>query len=154
MWAPAAVIGLMERANAHRSEMQTTGSVLGFAWGEAKTHPLAFAEFLLLKLFRPWFSTATRRRESPIVLLQMFYVPLGVAGLFWGKKLYPEQTLAMGVFVSVVVYFWGMAFISLPIFRYMVPAYGYVIVFVAIAIDALTSSVRSAAQVNAVPSPR
>jgi hypothetical protein len=154
MWAPAAVIGMMERANARRSEMQTTGNVLGFAWGEAKTHPLAFAEFLLLKFFRPWYSTATRRRESPIVILQIFYVPLGVAGLFWGMKRYPEQALAMGVFVSVVVYFWAMALLTLPIFRYMVPAFGYVIIFVAIAIDALIASVRSAAQVNAVPSPR
>jgi hypothetical protein len=154
MWAPAPVIGMMERANARRSEMQTTGSVLGFAWGEAKTHPLAFAEFLLLKFFRPWYSTATRRRESPIVLLQIFYVPLGVAGLFWGKKRYPKQTLAMGVFVSVVVYFWAMALLTLPIFRYLVPAFGYVIIFVAIAIEALIASVRSAAQVNAVPSPR
>lgn len=154
MWAPAAVVGMMERANARRSEMQTTGSVLGFAWGEAKTHPLAFAEFLLLKFFRPWFSTATRRRESPIVLLQILYVPLGVAGLFWGMKRYPEQALAMGVFVSVVIYFWAMALLTLPIFRYMVPAFGYVIIFVAIAIDALIASVRSSAQVNAVPSPR
>ena len=154
MWAPAAVIGMMERANARRSEMQTTGSVLGFAGGEAKTHPLAFAEFLLFKLYRPWFSTATRRRESPIVLLQIFYVPLGVAGLFWGKKRYPEQALAMGVFVNVVIYFWAMALLTLPIFRYMVPAFGYVIIFVAIAIDALIANVRSSAQVNAVPSPR
>lgn len=153
MWAPAAVIGMMERTNARRSEMQTTGSVLGFAWREAKAHPLAFAELLLLKLYRPRYGTATRRREVPILLLQIFYVPLGVAGLIWGRKRYPEQTFAIGVFVSVVVYFWAMAFLALPIFRYIVPAFGYVITFVAIALHALMPRVRSAVQENAVPSP-
>ncbi len=152
MWAPAAVIGMMERANARRNGMQTTGSVLRFAWGEAKAHPLAFAELLLLKLYRPWYGTATRRRELPILLLQIFYLPLGVAGLIWGKKRYPEQRFAMGVFVNVVVYFWVMAFLALPIFRYLVPAFGYVILFVAIALDALMARLGPGPQVNAVSS--
>jgi hypothetical protein len=152
MWAPAAVMGMMERTNARRSGMQTTGSVLGFAWGEAKAHPLAFAELLMLKLYRPWYGTATRRRESPILLLQVIYLPLGVAGLIWGKKRYPEQTLAIGTFVSVIVYFWAMAFLALPIFRYLVPAFGYVIIFIAIASDTLIARARLAVQGNAVPS--
>jgi hypothetical protein len=153
MWAPTSVIAMMERANERRSGMQTTGSVLRFAWTEAKAHPLTFAEFLLLKVYRPWYGTATRRRETPILLLQIFYLPVALAGLIWGKKRYPKQTFAMVVFVSVIVYFWAMAFLVLPIFRYLVPVFGYVLIFVALALDALMARVLSTAQVHAVPSP-
>jgi hypothetical protein len=157
IWAPADVVNLMERAAAQRSGMQTTGAVLRFASREAIAHPSAFAELLLMKLYRPWYAMATKRHESAILLLQAFYLPLGLIGLFWAKKRCKEQALPIGIFISVVAYFWGMAFLVLPIMRYMVPALGYVIVFAAIGLDALVtlawSDRRSDAQTRLATSP-
>ena len=139
LWVPADVKDLGERVNFQRNEMRTTRGIANFVLKEAQTHPMALAKLLLVKMYRPWYGTATKRHDWAILLLQLIYMPLGVAGLVLARRNHKEQAFEIRVFVSIIGDFWFMAFLVLPIFRYMVPPSALVMVFAAVAVDRITT---------------
>ncbi len=143
MWVPADLLAWMKQASIERPSMKTTGSVLKFAAREATRNPSGAFELALMKFYRPWYSTYSRRYDKLNLAYQLFYVPLGLAGLVLGIRRHGSQIYWIGFFLSLVVYFWGMAFLVVPLFRYMVPAMPFVIMFSAFAGEALLIHARS-----------
>ena len=91
---------------------------------ETRRRPAAVVKLVYLKLARCWYGTDSLRFEPLILLVQSLYLPLllyagwrswrsGIAGRL--------ATLCIG---SQIACFWGMAFLVIPLLRYMTPVEG------------------------------
>jgi 4-amino-4-deoxy-L-arabinose transferase-like glycosyltransferase len=108
----------------HISEMHSTGDVVRAVASETRQRPAAAVKLVAIKLARAWYGTDSQRLERPILLLQALYLLLlGVAtALVWRAGGRPRE-LAILCW-AVVLYFWFMNIVSLPLVRYMTPAVG------------------------------
>lgn len=143
MWVPESLLALMQQASLERPSMKTTGSVLKFVAREAKRNPWGTFELALMKFYRPWYSTYSRKYDHINLSYQLFYIPLGILGLVFGIKRYGSQIYWIGLLLSLVLYFWGMAFLVVPLFRYMIPSMALVVMFCAMAAEALLFHAKS-----------
>lgn len=143
IWVPGDLRTLMERASAERPSMTTSGSVLKFVVREASRNPSGTLELALMKFYRPWYSTYTRAFDKPTLAYQVFYVSLGLMGLIAGLKRHSAQACWIKIFCSLVIYFWLMAFLVVPLFRYMVPAMIFILMFAAFAGEAIVERLRT-----------
>jgi hypothetical protein len=99
-----------------------------------ETDPLSIAPFLAKKLARLWYATESGRNHWKTLSVNLlFYLP-AAAGivLAWRRRL----SLALLVF-GVLGYFVLIHWVSLPLFRYMVPVMPYVIASAAFAVVVL-----------------
>jgi hypothetical protein len=149
MWVPAAMAAFMERAMTERPSMKTASNMVGFVANEAERNPKGFAELILMKLYRPWYSTYARRHDWLNLAYQLVYMPLGVAGMVLGLRRYRSQAFWIAFLGSLVLYFWGMAFLVIPLFRYLVPPMTFVMIFSAIAVESIVSRFVSSAKLAA-----
>ena len=119
------VFQLMERAAAQLPRLETTGGYLGFLKEEAQQHPAAFAKLMLVKILRAWYATYEGYFEGVNAVVSLLYIGAGGAGLWWMRRRYPAVVWAI---LAVVLYFWAMSVVVMPILRYMVPATAFLIV--------------------------
>jgi hypothetical protein len=93
--------------------------------------PLSFAPFFLSKVGRLWYSTESGRNQGLILAIHIPIYAFALAGLVlaWMKK----RRMAW-VLVCTLVYFVAIHCISVPLYRYMIPAMPYVIGFAAFGI--------------------
>lgn len=122
------VATLMNHAETKREEIDSLGDAAGFMGGEWRSNPGAVIEFFLLKAARSWYGTDSMRYESLIVPVQLFYLVGGALGLAqaWRRS---TGTRELGlIFLVLILYFWAMTVLVLPILRYMIPAMGLLIV--------------------------
>lgn len=133
---PEPAAELMERTWDHRKELKTTGAIVQYGMSEATQNPIGALELIGLKLARSWFGTDTGRHERSILLIQLFYLVLGSAGVFLAPRRFPERRYYLAVFGVLVLYFWGMAVVAMSILRYLVPTMAYVLILGAVAVDA------------------
>jgi len=92
--------------------------------------PLSFVPFLGKKFFRLWYATESgdKYKDGIILVVNLFIYPFALAGLVlaWVEKR-PFAWLPFCALLYFVVLHW----ISLPLFRYMIPVMPYVIGFAA-----------------------
>jgi 4-amino-4-deoxy-L-arabinose transferase-like glycosyltransferase len=124
----ADVGGLMERAAGQLDRIRTTGGYLSFLKEEAQHHPGAFVKIMIIKILRAWYATYEGYFEGINKMISLVYVATACVGLWWMWK--THAAVARGI-IALVLYFWGMSVLVLPILRYMVPATALLILPVA-----------------------
>ncbi len=116
---PPDVFALMERADAQAQRISSSGGYLSFLKEEAQTSPGTFAKLMYIKITRAWYATYEGRFEGINKLLEGVYILASLAGLWLMRRKLKAETWMI---VAMVLYFWAMSVLVLPILRYMVPA--------------------------------
>jgi hypothetical protein len=112
-----------------RLQMQLGGmrGVVELAVDLGREDPDALAKLLLLKAVRGWYANDSRVYEGPSLLVQAGYLGLIVWGSLYswrrGARERAAARLNAGHWV-VALSFWGMAFLVVPLLRYLVPVMG------------------------------
>lgn len=121
---PEDVAELMWKIHERRNETGTTSGVLAVMTEEARRAPAAFLKLMLIKLARSWYGIDSRMLELPVLLLQVVYLTLSLwGGLYAIRQGGAARHMTAGNWL-IVLYFWAMTFLVIPLFRYMVPAMG------------------------------
>lgn len=96
-----------------------------------ESEPLSIGRFLLKKFARLWYATESGQNHFRILAVNILIYPLAVLGtaLAWRRRL----TLAW-VIHALLAYFILLHWLTLPLFRYMLPVMPYVIALAAWAI--------------------
>lgn len=127
---PDPVRTLMLNAETQRAQLQSLADIVGFLGAESQSNPTGMFQFILLKAARSWYGTDSMRYENLILPLQLFYLVCGGLGLILALRMSrPSRELALGA-LAVILYFWLITILVLPILRYMIPAMGLMFVFV------------------------
>ncbi len=118
------VMSLMRDMSNRGDEMQSLGGVIAVIKDEFQSRPLAVAKLLVIKVMRSWYGTDSRRYEVVTMLIQVPYFLL----ILWGtmtawKRGGVSRQLSVGIW-AIVLYFWGMTVLVVPILRYMTPVMG------------------------------
>jgi len=129
MNVPADVIAISRAFYERRLEMQLGGmrGVVELALDLGRDDPDALLKLLALKITRVWYGNDSRVYETPSLLLQLGYLGLIVWGSVasWrrGGRRSAAGRMNAGHWL-LALYFWGMAFLAVPLLRYMVPVLG------------------------------
>ncbi len=125
---PEDVAALGWAIHERRRETDTTGGVLRVVAEEAQRAPAAFGKLLLLKVARSWYGIDSRILEIPTMVLQVVYLALIVwGGLFARRQGGLLWRMTAGNWL-IVLYFWGMTLLVVPLLRYMVPVMGLLLI--------------------------
>ncbi len=125
---PEDVAALGWAIHERRRETDTTGGVLRVVAEEAQRAPAAFGKLLLLKGARSWYGIDSRILEIPTMALQVVYLALIVwGGLFARRQGGLLWRMTAGNWL-IVLYFWGMTLLVVPLLRYMVPVMGLLLI--------------------------
>ena len=131
---PPDVLALMQRADAQAERISTSGGYLSFLKEEAQSHPAAFARLMYIKITRAWYATYEGRFESINKLVEGAYILATLAGLWLMRRKLPVEAWTI---VAMVLYYWAMSVLVLPILRYMVPATALMLLAVAFLLRAM-----------------
>lgn len=125
---PEDVAALGWAIHERRRETDTTGGVLRVVAEEAQRAPAAFGKLLLIKVARSWYGIDSRILEIPTMALQVVYLALIVwGGLFARRQGGLLWRMTAGNWL-IVLYFWGMTLLVVPLLRYMVPVMGLLLI--------------------------
>jgi 4-amino-4-deoxy-L-arabinose transferase-like glycosyltransferase len=96
-----------------------------------ESEPLGIGRFLLKKFARLWYATESGQNHFRILAVNILIYPLAVLGaaLAWRRRL----TLVW-VILALLAYFIVLHWLTLPLFRYMLPVMPYVIALAAWAV--------------------
>jgi 4-amino-4-deoxy-L-arabinose transferase-like glycosyltransferase len=126
---PADVVALMQDASAARDQLRSMSDIALFLGQQVQLRPQAVIELGIIKAARSWYGTDSQRFEQLILFIQSIYLMLAVSGVGLTWRNDPAARPLLILFGLVVLYFWGMAILVLPILRIMVPAMGLLFVF-------------------------
>jgi hypothetical protein len=121
---PEDVRALMLRIHAKRDSLRSPRSLLMEVAEEFRVRPLTVLQLFVIKAGRSWYGTDSQRYENAILLIQIPYL----IWLLWATRVSWVQggrsrQVVVGVWL-IILYFWGMTILVLPILRYLVPAMG------------------------------
>lgn len=101
-----------------------------------KNKPEIFLKLTWLRMARAWYATGMMWWENVIMAVQLFYLVLAAAGIIYAYNRYKEKIKYLILLLGIIIYFWAMSFLTIPILRYTIPAMPLVIIFLAVALDA------------------
>ena len=96
-----------------------------------QTDPLGFMTFMVKKLGRMWYATESGKNHSLILLSQLPLYLLAVIGIVFA---WMKGKTSAWIPLCLIAYFIALHWLSLPLFRYMIPIMPYVIGLAAFAI--------------------
>ena len=104
-----------------------------------QNNPLSVVPFMVKKFFRLWYATESGRNHGIILAINMLIYPFALGGIIlaWVRR----KELAL-LLLGLILYFVILHWVSLPLFRYMVPVMPYVIAFGSFAIIGLVERLR------------
>jgi 4-amino-4-deoxy-L-arabinose transferase-like glycosyltransferase len=132
---PSDLYQLIERVEAEN--LDSINKVFTFFSRETKDNPLLVMRLIGLKLIRSWYATSSAWHEKETLTIQLIYLFPSIFGLIYLIKTNKEKILSIIPFLVIIFYFWAMTFFALSIMRYMVPAMGLVMIFLAVFINFL-----------------
>jgi hypothetical protein len=118
----AFMAALLER----RPEMQGTGGIVTITLEEAGRAPLAALKFTGIKAARSWFGTDSREFEGITLGLQLVYFALAFWGSWYAWRRGGDLRQMIAGNWMLILYFWAMTIIVVPLLRYTLPAMGLV----------------------------
>ena len=132
VWVPADVAKLMADLEAKHAakEVQTAGDIAGWLLRQAADQPVAVAKLIGLKTVRCWYATDSHRHETPILLFQLAYLGLAMAGGVAAWRKGGSYRWLVALLLSFVLCHWVMAVMVLSILNYMVPAFAFLFLLV------------------------
>lgn len=126
---PADVVALMQDASTARDQLRSMSEIAQFLGRELREHPQAVIKLGIIKAVRSWYGTDSQRFEQLTLFIQSIYLVLAIGGIGLVWRNHPAARPVLFIFGLVILYFWGMAILVLPILRIMVPAMGLLFVF-------------------------
>ena len=96
-----------------------------------QTDPLGFMTFMAKKFGRLWYATESGRNHSLILLSQLPVYVFAVIGVIFA---WMKGKTSAWIPLCLIAYFIALHWLSLPLFRYMIPIMPYVIGLAAFAI--------------------
>lgn len=150
---PADVADLMWTIHERRDETATTGGVLRVIGQEARATPLAFAKLMAIKAARSWYGIDSRILEMPTIALQLVYLALiGWGSVYAWRAGGGLRRLTAGNWL-IVLYFWGMTLLVVPLLRYMAPVMGLLMIALpGVYLSLAARRTRAALAAKAIPS--
>lgn len=115
------VMALMQDALAHRDELSSPGAIARFLWVQANERPAAVVELLFIKLTRSFYGTDSQHFENLFLAFQIPYLLVVALGAYYSVKPDRNRARFLICWSILVLYFWGMTILVLPIVRYMTP---------------------------------
>ena len=134
---PSAAADLMQRMSGHLRDLQTTGRIFQYLAAEFRQDPVPVLELYSLKIARTWYGTESGAHERVVAVLQFGYLLLCGMSVILTWRRFPEQRFFLVLFLTLVLYFWGMAVIALSILRYMVPVMAFLLIPLGAAVEAV-----------------
>jgi len=105
-----------------------------------QTDPLDFVGFMMRKFARLWYATESGKNHNLILLSQLPIYVFAVMGMIFA---WMKGKTAAGVLLCIIAYFIALHWLSLPLFRYMIPIMPYIIGFAAFAIVTVRNGLRA-----------
>jgi hypothetical protein len=137
-WMPQPVHSLTHDAVADYKDLKTTRNIAKFVMTEIRDRPAVFAQLLLIKAARSWYSNESRTFEKGIIVIQLLYLPWVILGMRALSKGDRQKRNFLWIAIAITLYFWTMTtLISLPDLRYLVPAVSLLVIVMAVAVDAV-----------------
>ena len=121
---PHDVQELMLHFQSLRPQLTSMAAVAQEFLNQLLVQPWASLKFLFLKATRVWYGTDSQRYDNFILLLQLPYLFSFLLPAWRLPRQDHDYRLAALFICSLVLYFWCMSLLVLPILRYMVPAIG------------------------------
>jgi hypothetical protein len=103
--------------------IRSSTEFLNLLIGSFENEPITFLKFALLKITLPWYGTDSGRLDRYILLFQIPYLICIFSSLFLIMKYKHIQKRYYLFAIFITFYFWAMAFIALPILRYLLPVF-------------------------------
>jgi 4-amino-4-deoxy-L-arabinose transferase-like glycosyltransferase len=120
--APRDVAELTAEIERHYEELRRLRDIGSLLAREVAERPIAVGKLLAWKAVRVWYATDSRRYEAAVALLQIPYLALLAWSGHRARAQGAEPARLVSLLVGCCVLFWAMAFVSLSIVRYVVPA--------------------------------
>ena len=96
-----------------------------------QTDPFGFVRFMAIKLARLWYATESGKNHNLILLSQLPIYVFAVIGVIFA---WMKVKTSVWILLCIIAYFIMLHWLSLPLFRYMIPIMPYVIGLAAFAI--------------------
>lgn len=125
---PEDVADLMWTFQERRPEMISAGQALAVIIEEARQAPGAFTKLMLIKITRSWYGIDSRQFELPTIFLQIIYLSFILWGSWYAWRWGGDRRRMIAGNWIVVLYFWAMTILVIPLFRYMLPVMGLLMV--------------------------
>ncbi|MFL6445174.1 MAG: hypothetical protein ACJ713_15265 [Candidatus Sulfotelmatobacter sp.] len=138
---PEGARALVVDAATHYPQLKSTRSIAHFIFTKMCETPTAVLELLLVKAARSWFGNESHTLERWIAIIQVLYLPLLLLGIriVWKYGDAPQKNFALHT-IALTAYFWTMTTVTADaILRYMVPVTCFLIIFVAISFEFLST---------------
>src|SRR5438874_3145531 len=138
---PEGARALVVDAATHYPQLKSTRSIAHFILTKMCETPTAVLELLLVKAARSWFGNESHTQERWIAIIQVLYLPLLLLGIriVWKYGNAPQKNFALHT-IALTAYFWTMTTVTAEaILRYMVPVTCFLIIFVAISFEFLST---------------
>jgi hypothetical protein len=94
----------------------------------AETDPLSLIPFMLLKFGRLWYATESGRNHGVTLLVNAPFYLFALVGMVHVLRQRPTGS-SNWILIVLISYFALLHWISLPLFRYMLPIMPYIIAF-------------------------
>jgi 4-amino-4-deoxy-L-arabinose transferase-like glycosyltransferase len=121
---PDDVAALMWTFHERRPEMSSTGGAAAVVLDEARRNPAAFIKLMAIKVARSWYGIDSRVYELPTILIQCIYLALFIWGTSYAIRQGGDVRRMIAGNWLVVFNFWAMTVLVIPLFRYMLPVMG------------------------------
>jgi 4-amino-4-deoxy-L-arabinose transferase-like glycosyltransferase len=118
------LLGAMEIISDKSRHITSFGDVMVLQASYFAEHPSIMVRLYAHKMLRSWYATNSGRQETALMVIQLIYLPIIVAGGLAALKFSAASRRLAIVILLVVLYFWAMTMMALSILRYMVPAMG------------------------------
>lgn len=118
----------LDRGPAQRDSFLVRLAIFNYL-NQLEKDPVEFSFFMLKKFFRVWFATESGNNHAITLCINLlFYVPAVMGVLVVWKR----RNLAITLQLCLIGYFTLVHWLTLPLFRYMVPVMPYIIGFAAV----------------------
>lgn len=121
---PDAVRTVMVSFYAQYDQLDTYGAIAWATLAACGRSPAGMAGLVVLKLVRAWYGTDSQRLEGYIAVIQLVYLALLACAWYVALRAGGERKRLALIVASILILFWCMSVLALPLVRYMVPAIG------------------------------
>jgi hypothetical protein len=104
--------------------MASPGDAASVIFDEAQRDPAAFLKLMAIKIARSWYGIDSRIYELPTIIIQFTYLIFFVWGTSFAFRQGGNTRRMIGSNWLIVLYFWAMTVLVIPLFRYMLPVMG------------------------------
>ena len=119
---PEDVREVMAAVQQRDGELNSVGDIAGLLREQFRERPAAVLKLFAVKAARSWYGTDSQRFELPILLLQLGYLGAAAGGTIVAVRGGGGGGMFAVLVWLLVLYFWGMTLLVLPLVRYMLPA--------------------------------